>query len=481
MAMYGLDLQQENWTYKDFLKYIHPDDLNDFLDSGQKNTHSQIDVSVSTFRILRPDGLIRHIENTGMVLRNEVNKPVRMIGVTRDVTERWLAEETLRESEQRFREIAENVDEVFFIHSAEPFTLLYINPAYERIWNRTTQSLYEDPYSFLDIVLDEDKPDLIEFFQQYKNGNEGQIIYRIQNPDGSFQWLLFRSFVKRDDFGNIIRLIGIINDITGQKEKEVVLQQALQREQQLNQLKSQFVSTASHEFRTPLATIQTSVELVKLYLETSDPDAKVSIKKHLSVIEKEVDSFSLLLSDILTIEKIESGKVSFSPQWVDIVSTCKHIIATHFCQGTDKRTVQLTVEGKHVQVYVDEKLISHVIINLLSNAFKFSHSSPSMKISFLDDRFLLQVLDDGIGIPESEITTLFQAFFRATNTIGIPGTGLGLVIAMQFVELHGGTITVKSKEKKGTTFRVSLPIRSHDTAIGHYPGQPTPASVQKTS
>jgi PAS domain S-box-containing protein len=456
--MYGFTESQTPWTYQDFLHFVHPDDTADYLEVSQGLMNGQANTFTYSFRIVRRDGAIRHVENTGMIQRDQSGTPIRMIGVSSDITERREAEETLRESEQRFREIAENVDEVFWIHSLDPFKLLYINPAYERIWNRSATSMYENPASFIDAIVEDDKATALDFLKRYQEGKEAQLSYRIQKPDGSIRWLSIRTFNKRDKEGKIIRLIGIVNDITSQKEKELVLQQALQREQELNQLKSQFVSTASHEFRTPLATIQTSVELVKLYLDSPASAAKPSIQKHLAVIEKEVESFSLLLSDILTIEKIESGKVSFSPQWTDIIATCNFVSTTHFTRENESREVRLSIEGTARQVYIDEKLISHVIINLLSNAFKFSESSPSLRLIFQPDTVLLQVADDGIGIPASEVATLFQAFFRATNTIGIPGTGLGLVIAQQFIELHGGQISVLSKESKGTTFTVTLPI-----------------------
>ncbi|AUD04661.1 ligand-binding sensor domain-containing protein [Spirosoma pollinicola] len=245
---------------------------------------------------------------------------------------------------------------------------------------------------------------------------------------------------------------------TQQKQTELVLQQSLQREKELNQLKSQFVATASHEFRTPLATIQSSVDLVKLYLNLPGAPAQASAYRHLDVIEREIYQFNDLLTDILTIGTIEAGKVTFIACPIDFIALCDRVIATHFSNRSDQRCVEQQLEGVPYSLVVDEKLMSHVLVNLLSNAFKFSlHSPPILRLCFKPDSLLIQVIDAGIGIPANELSTLFQAFSRASNTNGIQGTGLGLVIVRQFIDLHGGQLHVESQEKVGTTFSVTLP------------------------
>jgi len=452
--LYGLEPRPAGWSFEEFIQFIHPDDLPSFLEDAQQLERPTNRIR-NEFRIIRPDGAIRFIETSGLVVQDEHGRPTRTIGVAWDITKRKLAEAALRESEQRFREIADNVDEIFWIHSADPFRLLYINPAYERIWNRTRQSIYDDPVSFMEGVVDEDRPAMTAFFQSYRAGQEGQLDYRLRRPDGSVAWLSVRTFIIRDTTGKADRHIGIVNDITSQKEKELVLKQSLVREQELNQLKSQFVSTASHEFRTPLTTIQTSVELIELYLDV--PTGQASIRQHIGVICKEIERVSELLSDMLTIGTIEAGQVSLHPRWLDPIKLCTELIATHYSGRNDQRKVQLQVVGVPYQAYLDEKLMRHVLLNLVSNAFKFSASPPQLIIRFLANELRIEVADSGIGIPAQDIDNLFQAFFRASNTMGIPGTGLGLVIARQYVELHGGRLKVQSKIKKGTTFTICLP------------------------
>ncbi|GAB2551712.1 sensor histidine kinase [Spirosoma aerophilum] len=369
------------------------------------------------------------------------------------------AQQQLQESEQRFQEIADNVDEIFWIHSAQPFQLLYVNAAFERMWNTSIQQILKEPISFIKTVLPEDRSMVLAFIEQYKAGVEGELYFRLQDKAGPVRWLLVRTFIIRDEAGQLLRHIGIASDVTGQKEKETVLQQSLLREQELNQLKSQFVSTASHEFRTPLTTIQSSVELIRLYMDVPAEGGRHSIQKHLGVIEKQVDQFKTLLTDVLTIGQIEAGKITYAPKSEDVLALCESLIETHFSGRADQRTVQVVVEGTPRRVDLDAKLMGHVLLNLLSNAFKFSvQAPPQLRIRFEAACLVLEVSDKGIGIPAREQGSLFEAFFRASNTDGIQGTGLGLVIARQFVECHGGQLTVWSQERQGTTFKVSIPL-----------------------
>jgi signal transduction histidine kinase len=184
------------------------------------------------------------------------------------------------------------------------------------------------------------------------------------------------------------------------------------------------------------------------------------VERHLGVIEKEIANLNELLSDLLTIGRIDVGKITFSPQWTDVLRLAQEVIHTHFAehQTQDNRTVRLRIDGNAFPVYLDNRLLTHILVNLLSNAFKFSRKDPTLQVTFGEQHLLLTITDEGIGIPADDLSHLFETFFRARNAISIPGSGLGLIIARQFTELHGGSIQVESEENRGTTFTVTLPL-----------------------
>ncbi|GAB3891936.1 hypothetical protein GCM10028803_04250 [Larkinella knui] len=448
--LYGYDVAET--LDKPFITFIHPDDVAAWV-SVLKEV---IEWGISRMVELR----IRHTNGMWSWTAAQVSIDLlkeEIFITSYDITDRKRAEAAHQASEQRFREIAGTVDEAFWIHSVEPFELLYINSAYERVFGLSPPRLSADTTFFLETIVDDDRAMVMAEFDHYRQGQEVMVQCRVQSLDKDIRWLQIRTFVKRDEQGTPLRYIGIVNDITSQKEKELVLQQSLQREQDLNQLKSQFVSTASHEFRTPLTTIQTSTDLIKLYLEKSPQTAKPLIDKHLRTIQEQIQNVEGLLTDLLTMGTIDAGKVAFNPRWVDAGAFCRQVITSHFSHQPDGRMIHLSLEGEPQTTLLDEKLMGQVLVNLLSNAFKFSQNDPTLVLRFEPKAVVILVIDTGMGIPASDLPALFQTFFRASNTTSIQGTGLGLVIARQFVELHGGTLTVQSEEGRGTTFTVTLP------------------------
>jgi two-component system, sensor histidine kinase and response regulator len=244
------------------------------------------------------------------------------------------------------------------------------------------------------------------------------------------------------------------NDIS---EKNKELEKFLAQEKELNQLKTHFLSMASHEFRTPLTVIQLSSNLLKRYGGRMSDEKRA---EECAVIEKAIGRMSALLNDVLMIAKGESGKVELQREHCNIRELCQQVVETYTLLSDGTHIVTIEFIGVFVPIAVDPKLLHHVFSNLLSNAIKYSPKGGAIVVHVeqTSECVVWQISDQGMGIPVDELPHLFEVFHRAKNATSIQGTGLGLSIVKQFVELHGGTITVSSVENQGTTFIVTLPV-----------------------
>ncbi len=235
------------------------------------------------------------------------------------------------------------------------------------------------------------------------------------------------------------------------------LDNSLKREREVNSMKSRFISIASHEFRTPLATVLSSLSLVDKYSALQDEEKRL---KHIGRIKSSVRNLTEILNDFLSLNKLEEGKVMLNIEPFNLKDLIENLIQE--LQGITKTGQKLILsieKDSSCIVNHDKKLIRNIIINLVSNAIKFSPEGSKITISakLFKSEIKLNVSDHGIGIPESDQKHLFERFFRSSNAGEIQGTGLGLSIVAHYVNLLKGTITFKSKENKGTTFFINLP------------------------
>jgi PAS domain S-box-containing protein len=249
-------------------------------------------------------------------------------------------------------------------------------------------------------------------------------------------------------------------DITLQKEVQAEMEKALSRERELSELKSRFVSMTSHEFRTPLTTIKQNADLVSFKLENQLPQHFEEYNKYLKRIDSEVNRVTSLMNDILTLGKLESGRVELIKERSDLVDIVSSSIKQQTQLRTDGRTVDLMVSGVPQPVAIDLHFFNHILSNLVGNALKYSEGTgnPVITLNFRKlKKVVISVKDHGIGIPLKDQKRLFASFYRATNVKNIQGSGLGLSIVKQFVEMHGGTIHLKSEKNQGSEFIVDLP------------------------
>jgi len=232
---------------------------------------------------------------------------------------------------------------------------------------------------------------------------------------------------------------------------------ALEKEKELNALKSRFVSMASHEFRTPLSTILSSVSLVSKYDGPENHDKR---EKHIKRIKAKVSELTEILNDFLSFDKLEQDKFEYQPESIELVSFMQNE-----CEGLqlivkNGQALRFTSDSETCEINVDPKVIKHVLANLCSNAIKYSPENGEIRIRLevLKHSVSISIIDQGIGIPEVDQKHLFERFFRAHNSTHIQGTGLGLNLVKRYVGLANGTIRFESKEGSGSTFIVTLPM-----------------------
>ena len=239
------------------------------------------------------------------------------------------------------------------------------------------------------------------------------------------------------------------------EKSQIEIQEALQKEKQLNEIKSRFMSIASHEFRTPLSTVLSSASLLSKYSTGEDQPKR---ERHIEKIKSSVRSLNGILEDFLSLGKLEEGKISIHTEEFDVQEFIFSIVEE---MNPLLRTNQhLSVDHKGFSKAVsDKRLIKNILINLITNAIKFSDegSTVQLNVSAAEDVISFEVIDRGIGIPKDEFEHLFSSFYRARNAVNIQGTGLGLHIVKRYLELLQGEIQVETEVGKGSKFSIQIP------------------------
>jgi PAS domain S-box-containing protein len=266
----------------------------------------------------------------------------------------------------------------------------------------------------------------------------------------------------------------VILDITERKEAEAELLKSLAREKELSALKSSFVSMVSHEFRTPLGIIMSSSEILESYFDELEREQRI---EHLDSIKKNTRRMADMMEEVLLLSRVEAGRLSLDPQPLDFASFCRRLVDEVLSATHRRCPIEVTLDSPDGDTYADERLLRHILINLLTNAVKYSPEGVAVqfKMARLATRVRFEVVDRGIGIPEQDQKWIFNAFQRGRNVGEIPGTGLGLVIVKRCVELHRGTIQIDSAVGRGTKVEVEVPV-----ALATLAPKTTPAPAART-
>jgi len=290
-----------------------------------------------------------------------------------------------------------------------------------------------------------------------RKGSLREVKCRLRSRRGTVHTLLQSAEVIEINREPHILVFGL--DITQREQAEAELLRTLAREKELGQLRSNFVSMVSHEFRTPLGIIQSSAEILEDYLDRLEPAER---EDHLRSIRKNTRRMAGLMEEVLLIGSFDAGKMEFKPTALEPRMFVRRLIDEVLSATNHRCPIELLLGEMPAEIQADERLLQHIFTNLLTNAVKYSSAGQVVRfeIERAGEDFVCNIRDHGIGIPEADREWLFSAFHRAHNVGDRPGTGLGLVIVKRCVDLYGGEIQVESKSGEGTTVTVRLPMFS---------------------
>lgn len=421
---------------------------------------SQVAQILATSQPLRSVNLIRKddehhwYEWINSPVFDDTGKIVAIQGVGRDVTERQQVEDALRESESRFRQIAEYVEEVFYIFDPKERRVLYVSPAYERVWMHPVNEIYDNSRAFTESVHPDDRQRLLDALDHESPSKMLNERYRIIRPDGTIRHIWSRNFAIYADGDEPERVVGIAADVTIQTEMQQ-RELDLAIEQERTRLLSNFIRDASHEFKTPLSIMSTSI-----YLAEHTP-SETQRQHHHRKIKDQVHRLTRLIEALITMSRLDND-TSFQYRALDI----NRVLLQHM------RFLEMDFEEKNVRnhlildrtlprLMIDERELFVALQHIFSNALRFSPSGATLTIKTSRNGRYCRILieDEGPGIAPEHLPHIFDRFYRADQARSTEGFGLGLSISRRIVELHNGHIDVVSNPGEGSCFIIDLPLK----------------------
>lgn len=372
------------------------------------------------------------------------------INTLRDITEEKKYEKALKKSEETFRTYIENAPIGIFLTN-EKGKFLDANPEGLQLLNYTMDELLN--YTIQDIVSKDEQDDVTHFFQSLQdNGNSFQETKLITNKGESVD--VFVNAVKLDDD----RYLAFVLDISDRKKAEENIYKSLEREKELSEMKTRFISMVSHEFRTPLANIYSNAQLLDRFEEKWNKEKKA---RSLDRILNSVQVLNSMLDDVSLFGKKQSGKLQYNPTPVDFEGYISSLIDETLTNFNTKRHVRFEKDDNVGTIHTDKFLLHHIVTNLLSNALKYSSEGTEvlLRIDNSDREWInLTIQDHGKGIPEKELNKIFEPFYRASNIDNVSGTGLGMAIIKHCTDLLNGKLHIDSEIGIGTTVSINIPV-----------------------
>lgn len=447
MSMLGYEQFEFQHTFENWELRLHPEDHNNVIKILKAYLNGDSPNYATEYRIKHKNGKYIWIRGSGVAERDEAGKPIFMVGSHLDITE--LKEQQLATEIQRneYDTVINNLGEtVFRLDQNRKFTFLNnfwkIVSGFDKtesLNRKLTDYIFADDIKYTNNSLDKMK--------------EGAFIFevRLRQKSGKVIWVQIIARDTSDIPFEDITITGSIININEYKEAEY-------RKKELIDMKTDFVAMASHQFRTPLTVIHSNLELLETYAQMVDVNIASKLENLTNRMKGEVSRLTHLMNNILVFGRNNINQPTLNSKPTILSKLVFSIIENYFSNQPDGRQVVIKGYISDRKFEIDELLFTYVLTNVLTNAFKYSlgKQNPEVNISYDTNAATIKICDFGIGIPKDEINQLFNSFFRASNTSTITGSGLGLVIAKQLMELHGGEIYVESVCGKGTIVTLTL-------------------------
>lgn len=451
----GYNEHEINHNYDFWRKHIHPEDLKIQEKKFADFLNGKIDVYEGIMKMEHKNKNYVYIKYSGSKIKNHKDQVSKIIETYIDLSELIKSKIELLKSETKYRFLAENTSDVICQHSNLGKITYSSNSCLEILGYTSNELINKNPFNF---IHQKDQSVYLNISKSNFNIKNNTLTFRFRKKNGQIIWL--ETMITPIKSNQVVTgYLSASRDITERVKAAQETKHALLKEKKFNDLKSKFVSMASHQFRTPLTVIYSNAELIEMKTFSTNDQCYSNIKLITNRIKAEVDRMTELMNNILIFGKHELNKTKTKIKTIDLEFFIKNIINVYFSDEEDGRHLQLIVKGDQKNIHTDETLMLHIITNLISNAFKYSKNCPEpiIELTYLPEKFKIEVIDFGIGIPKDEIQQLFTSFYRATNTTTIIGSGLGLTIVKQFTEQLQGSIELESQENKKTKFTLYFP------------------------
>lgn len=453
-SIFGLEKTEKSITYETYLESVHPEDREKVNLKWKESLYRQSRFQVE-HRIITPQGDLKWMNESCHTEFDETGNPIHTVGIVQDITDLVKTEKALRKSEERYKGIINSQhDIVVRLDTQNRFT--FVNETYCKTFGKTKEELLGR--SFTPVIHEDDLKATLLAMENLSNPPFRAYMEQRAMTVNGWRWLAWEDYAVRNSRGEVIEIQGVGRDITELKAAESALKDALAMEKKLGELKSRFVSMASHEFRTPLASMMMATETLENYRQRLSEE---EILKYLGRIRRNIEYLRDIIGKVLSLSRIESGKIPFTPEKTDL----NHLLTHWLNDYRDKNQLEHQIEFEPFQEYItidaDRQLLIQALENMVSNSRKYAPEGTKIIINVnrINDFVTLSVTDFGIGIPEKEMEFLFDPFFRASNVVNYHGTGLGLPLIKQIVDRHKGSIRLESEINKKTTFHIDLPVQ----------------------